>query len=82
MLLLEVYPLELFLCLHDLSMGSLLQAVEAGHQYHRGEKDAYSDHEAQEYFIVQVIGRKCRLYCHLISYVHILSLWNPVAYLL
>lgn len=74
MLLLQVYAFELFLCQHDLRVGSLLQAVEAGHQYHCAEKDTQGDHEAQENFIVQVICCECRLYFHLVCYIPILGL--------
>ena len=82
LLFLKVNTLELLFGLHDLGVGSLLNAIEAGHEDDCSEKETENDHKEQESLIVKVVGGKCRLNRHLVSHFVDDVLWNSVAVLL
>ena len=81
-MLLQCDPFEFFLGLHDLGVGAFLETIKACHCDNQGKENSERDHEAKEYFIVQVVRSKRRLYRHLVGYVVVDLVWDRLGYLL
>ena len=81
-MLLQCDPFEFFLGLHDLGVGAFLETIKACHCDNQGKENSERDHEAKEYFIVQVVRSKRRLDRHLVGYVVVDLVWDRLGYLL
>ena len=81
-MLLQCDPFEFFLGLHDLGVGAFLETIKACHCDNHGKENSERDHEAKEYFIVQVVCSKRRLDRHFVRYVVVDLFWDRLGYLL
>ena len=81
-MLLQCDPFEFFLGLHDLGVGAFLETIKACHCDNHGKENSERDHEAKEYFIVEVVRCKRRLDRHFVGYVVVYSVRDRLGYLL
>ena len=81
-MLLQCDPFEFFLGLHDLGVGAFLETIKACHCDNHGKENSERDHEAKEYFIVQVVCSKRRLDRHFVRHVVVDLFWDRLGYLL
>ena len=68
--------------MHDLGVGAFLETIKACHCDDQGKENAERDHEAKEYFIVEVVRSKCRIDRHFVRYVVVYHVWDRLGYLL
>ena len=63
-------------------MGAFLETIKTCHCDNQGKENSERDHEAKEYFIVEVVRSECRLYRHFVGYVVVHRWRDCLGYLL